>query len=90
LTQTRVERFRSSPQRVDVGMIGGEAGRRGVADGVRLMLDDLAPARVRRPRARTRDGPCTAPVQQCVISPLEVDAALPGGRNSDGNPQRGR
>ena len=27
LTQTRVDRFLSSPQRVDVGMIGGEAGR---------------------------------------------------------------
>ena len=26
-TQTRVDRFLSSPQRVDVGMIGGEAGR---------------------------------------------------------------
>ena len=26
LTQTRVDRFLSSPQRVDVGMIGGEAG----------------------------------------------------------------
>ena len=25
--QTRVDRFLSSPQRVDVGMIGGEAGR---------------------------------------------------------------
>jgi hypothetical protein len=27
LTQTRVDRFLSSPQRVDVGMIGGQAGR---------------------------------------------------------------
>ena len=27
MTQTRVDRFLSSPQRVDVGMIGGEAGR---------------------------------------------------------------
>jgi hypothetical protein len=27
LTQTRVDRFLSSPQRVDVGMIGGKAGR---------------------------------------------------------------
>jgi hypothetical protein len=115
LTQTRVDRFLSSPQRVDVGMIGGQAGRhlgtlgngavaedqdinvpggltqpvecrlvgahligaarveerdqdvgehvagehdatvreedRGVADGVRLILDDLARHGVRRPRA---------------------------------------
>ncbi len=27
MIQTRVERFPSPPQRVDVGMIGGEAGR---------------------------------------------------------------
>jgi hypothetical protein len=27
LTQTRVDRFLSAPQCVDVGMIGGEAGR---------------------------------------------------------------
>ncbi|MGZ6855075.1 MAG: hypothetical protein ACXVGC_13585 [Mycobacteriaceae bacterium] len=27
MTQTRVDRFLSSPQRVDVRMIGGEAGR---------------------------------------------------------------
>jgi hypothetical protein len=27
LTQARVDRFLSSPQRVDVGMIGGQAGR---------------------------------------------------------------
>jgi hypothetical protein len=27
LTQTRVDRFLSAPQRVDVGMIGGQAGR---------------------------------------------------------------
>jgi hypothetical protein len=32
LIQTRVDRFLSSPQRVDVGMIGGEVGR-GVEDG---------------------------------------------------------
>ena len=115
MIQTRVDRFLSSPQRVDVGMIGGQPGRhlgtlgdgavagdddidlpgsllqpvecrlvgahligaarveerdqdvgehvageqdatvreqdRGVADGVRLMLDDRRPARVRRPRA---------------------------------------
>ena len=27
MTQTRVDRFLSSPQRVDIGMIGGQAGR---------------------------------------------------------------
>ena len=27
MTQARVDRFLSSPQRVDVGMIGGQAGR---------------------------------------------------------------
>src|SRR6266540_5269999 len=27
VTQTRIDRFLSSPQRVDVGMIGGQAGR---------------------------------------------------------------
>ena len=27
LIKTRVDRFLSSPQRIDVGMIGGEAGR---------------------------------------------------------------
>ena len=27
MTQTRVDRFLASPQRVDVGVIGGEAGR---------------------------------------------------------------
>jgi hypothetical protein len=27
LTETHVDRFRSAPQRVDVGMIGGKAGR---------------------------------------------------------------
>ena len=47
--KTRVDRLRSSAQRVDGGMIGGQAachlGTRGngaVADGVRLVLDDRA------------------------------------------------
>jgi hypothetical protein len=34
LTQARVGRFLSSPQRVDVGLIGGEAGRQSNLSGI--------------------------------------------------------
>src|SRR5262245_42742608 len=39
LTQTRVDRFLSSPQRIDVGMIGGEAGHH-----LRTLSNDAAAA----------------------------------------------
>jgi hypothetical protein len=59
--QTRVDRFLSSPQRVDVGMIGGQAGRHLGALGNGAVAGDhdidrlLWPVIVRPPGGRRSD-----------------------------------